>query len=193
MLGRRRAGYYPGILSNILEVNSIMFLDPTDDFINAHLQLVIDGERRGQRPPGCPLFNAQIGDGHFSPLGSEVWAASVGRRLVLLFEKGTSRPSESSVRPATRTIGRPDRRDPDRPWPARIRGDRRAEFRVARGVDRCEQGERQTAIVVDDPVGVPPIAMGTGRESNRYARGGTGSASSRSSNEASVSVASSRS
>jgi hypothetical protein len=87
MLGRRRAGYYPGTLSNILEVNSTMFVDPTDDFINAHLELVIDGERRGRRPQGCPLFNVTIGDGHFSPLGSESWAASVGRRLVLLLER----------------------------------------------------------------------------------------------------------
>jgi hypothetical protein len=87
MTGRRRSGYYPGMLSNILEVNSTMFLDPTDDFINAYLELVIDGERRGRRPQGCPLFNVPIGDGHFSPLGSQTWAASVGRRLVLLLEK----------------------------------------------------------------------------------------------------------
>jgi hypothetical protein len=87
MTGRRRAGYYPGMLSNILEVNSTMFLDPTDDFINAYLQLVIDGQRSGNRPQGCPLFNIQISDGHFSPLGSKAWAASVGRRLVLLLER----------------------------------------------------------------------------------------------------------
>ena len=87
MLGRRRAGYYPGMLSNILEASSVMFVDPTEDFINAHLELVIDGERRGQRPQGCLLFNIRIGDGHFSALGSAVWAASVGRRLVLLLEK----------------------------------------------------------------------------------------------------------
>ncbi len=87
MLGLRRAGYYPGTLSNILEVNSTMFVDPTDRFINAHLDLVVEGERKGQRPTGCPLFNVQIGDGHFSAIGSEVWASAVGRRLVLLLEK----------------------------------------------------------------------------------------------------------
>ena len=87
MLGNRRAGYYPGTLSNILEVNSTLFVDPTDDFINAYLALVVEGERKGQRPMGCPLFNVQIGDGHFSAIGSEAWAAAVGRRLVLLLEK----------------------------------------------------------------------------------------------------------
>ncbi len=88
MLGRRRSGYYPGTLSNSLEINSTMFLDPTDDFINAHLERVIEGKRRGRRPRGCPLFNGEIPDGHFSTAGSEVWAASVGRRLVLLLEEG---------------------------------------------------------------------------------------------------------
>jgi hypothetical protein len=87
MLGNRRAGYYPGMLSNILEVNSTRFLDPTDEFINAHLELVVDGERTGRRPAGCRLFNVEIGDGHFSPKGAEVWAAAVGRRLVLLLKK----------------------------------------------------------------------------------------------------------
>jgi hypothetical protein len=87
MLGRRRAGFYPGILSNILDVNSEMFIDPTDDFINAHLELVVEGERKGRRPQGCPLFNGRIGDGHFSARGSEVWAESVGRRLVRLLER----------------------------------------------------------------------------------------------------------
>jgi hypothetical protein len=86
MLGRRKAGYFPGTLSNILEVNSTMFIDPTDDFINAHLEQVIEGERLGRRPRGCLLFNVLLGDGHFSAIGSETWAASIGRRLVLLLE-----------------------------------------------------------------------------------------------------------
>jgi hypothetical protein len=34
-----------------------------------------------------PLFNGVIADGHFSAIGSELWAAVVGRRLVLLLEK----------------------------------------------------------------------------------------------------------
>jgi hypothetical protein len=104
MLGLRRAGYYPGTLSNILEVNSTMFVDPTDQFINAHLELVVEGERKGQRPMGCPLYNVQIGDGHFSAIGAEVWASVVGSRLVLILER--DRLARERVKPS-RTLTRP--------------------------------------------------------------------------------------
>jgi lysophospholipase L1-like esterase len=87
MFAKRKSGYYPGMISNILEVNGLMFLDPTDDFIDAHLEAVIDGLRTGRRQSGCSLFNDAIGDGHFSAAGSEVWARSVGHRLVLQMEK----------------------------------------------------------------------------------------------------------
>ena len=86
LLGRRKAGYYPGTLSNILEETSLTFLDPSDDLLNAHLELVVAGERIGKRPFGCPLFNVQIDDGHFSALGSKAWAQTVGRRLALLLD-----------------------------------------------------------------------------------------------------------
>ncbi len=87
MFAKRKSGFYPGLLTNVLEVNGLMFLDPTDDLLDAHLQMVIDGERKGRRPQGCPLFNDVIGDGHFSAEGSTVWADRVGRRLALLLEK----------------------------------------------------------------------------------------------------------
>jgi hypothetical protein len=87
LLSKRRTGNYPGKLLNLLDVNSLMLLDPTEDFVEAHLEEVIAGLRRGRRQQGCSLFNEAINDGHFSAAGSEVWAASVGRRLVLLLEK----------------------------------------------------------------------------------------------------------
>ncbi len=86
LLGRRKAGHYPGILSNVLEETSLNFLDPSDDLLNAHLELVVAGERVGKKPYSCPLFNVQIGDGHFSALGSKAWAQTVGRRLTLLLD-----------------------------------------------------------------------------------------------------------
>jgi len=86
MFGKRMSGYYPGVLANTLAVKSLMFLDPMDDFINGHLQELIESEREGPRPRGRALFNDAIGDSHFSAAGSEVWAASVGHRLVLLLE-----------------------------------------------------------------------------------------------------------
>jgi lysophospholipase L1-like esterase len=87
LFGRRKAGYYPGILTNILEVSSLMFVDPAEDFINAHLELTVEQDREGQASGESSLFNTQIGDGHFSALGSEVWANAVGHRLVLLLKR----------------------------------------------------------------------------------------------------------
>jgi hypothetical protein len=84
LLGKRKTGYYPGMLSNVLGESSLTFLDPGEDMLNTHLELVIAGEKIGKRPHGCPLFNVEIADGHFSALGSQAWARSVGRRLALL-------------------------------------------------------------------------------------------------------------
>ncbi len=105
MLSRRRAGYYPGLLSNALEINSLELLDPTDDFINAHLELVIEGQRKGKRPSGCPLFNFEIGDGHFSPAGSETWAAIVGKRLMLLLQQNVRYRKAFGLAPLDRAAG----------------------------------------------------------------------------------------
>jgi lysophospholipase L1-like esterase len=100
MLGRRKNGHYPGILSNVLSANALTFLDPTEAFINAHLELVVAGQRGGRPVYGCPLFNGELGDGHFSAKGAEVWASVVGKRLVLLLERdrGATREHRESER-----------------------------------------------------------------------------------------------
>jgi hypothetical protein len=87
MFGKRIGGYYPGMVSNVLGLAATQFLNPIDPFITAHLDTVTQAEKRGQRPAGCPLFNDEIHDGHFSPLGAEVWAAAVGRRLELILKQ----------------------------------------------------------------------------------------------------------
>ena len=87
LAGRRKSGNYPGMLANVLDLDSLMFLDPMEDFVNAHVASRIDGKRKGLTLLPCALFNDAIGDNHFSPAGSEVWAESVGRRLVLLMER----------------------------------------------------------------------------------------------------------
>ena len=71
------------MLSNVLGESSLTFLDPSDDLLNAHLELVVAGERVGKKPYACPLFNFVIKDLHFSALGSKAWAQTVGRRLTL--------------------------------------------------------------------------------------------------------------
>jgi lysophospholipase L1-like esterase len=83
---RRQSGHYPGRLVNLLNVESQMFLDPMDDFLNEHMRSRIEIGRQGRTPAKCELYNDAIKDGHFSPAGSAVWAESVGRRLLLLME-----------------------------------------------------------------------------------------------------------
>jgi hypothetical protein len=93
--GPQMAGFYPGMISNILGVNSLEYLDPINEFANAFLKLEIEASRRGEPISGDPLFNGRIGDGHFSAIGCELWAEAVGRRVALLIEKhvaGTGRP-----------------------------------------------------------------------------------------------------
>ena len=96
MFSRRRSGFYPGKIANILDDSGLMFLNPTDSFINAHLENFVAAEQHGDHPQGCCLFNEAIGDGHFSPVGSEVWARSVGRRLILLMRKDHVMPKPSA-------------------------------------------------------------------------------------------------
>ncbi len=86
LLLKRNSGYYPGVLTNILDINSPMFLYPIEDFVDAHLKLVSAAEREDRDPALSPLFNGAIGDHHFSAAGAEVWANSVGRRLILLLD-----------------------------------------------------------------------------------------------------------
>jgi lysophospholipase L1-like esterase len=85
-LGRRKSGFYPGTISTRLNTSAVVFLNPAEAFANAHLSLLIEGEQRGERPSGCLLYNEKIRDGHFSALGAQVWAETVGRRLALLIE-----------------------------------------------------------------------------------------------------------
>lgn len=93
LTGKRKAGYYPGMVSNLLGESSLTFLDPSDDLLNAHLELVVAGERIGKKPYACPLFNFTIGDLHLSAIGSKAWATTVGRRLTLLLDGNPKVPA----------------------------------------------------------------------------------------------------
>jgi lysophospholipase L1-like esterase len=86
ILGRRKSGHYPGMISNLSNTGAVYFLNPAEAFVNAHLDRIIEGEERGAHPSGCLLYNEQFRDGHFSALGAKVWAEAVGRRLALLLE-----------------------------------------------------------------------------------------------------------
>ena len=64
-----------------------MFLNPTDSFINAHLERFIAAEQEGLQPAG--LLPVQRGHRRRPLLGGRVGGLgrSVGRRLVLLMKK----------------------------------------------------------------------------------------------------------
>ncbi len=85
--GTRKAGNYPGKISNILTAVGMNYLDPIEEFTDEYLKQTTARARRGESITPNPLFNGQLGDGHFSPLGCEVWARVVGSRLVFLIEK----------------------------------------------------------------------------------------------------------
>ena len=87
MLVKRESEYYPGIVSNLLEINGTLYLNPIEAFVNTHLDLVNKAERSGRRLLHSPLFNGHISDGHFSALGSELWATRVAARLELVLER----------------------------------------------------------------------------------------------------------
>ncbi len=88
LFAKRNSGYYPGTLANILNIDSLKYLYPIEDFADAQLKFANEARRKGQplQESECPLYNAPIGDSHFSGIGSEVWAEPVGRRLLLLLD-----------------------------------------------------------------------------------------------------------
>jgi hypothetical protein len=85
--GPRRSGFYPGLISNLLEGPGTNYLDPVDAFADDLLRQQLIRSREGKPVSPNPLFNGHLGDGHFSPLGCQVWARAVGERIWLLLEK----------------------------------------------------------------------------------------------------------
>jgi len=92
------AGFYPGMISNVLEATGLEYLDPISEFADAQLAASLKGEPPGLAPGASPLFNGHIGDGHFSPQGCELWAAVVGRRLHLLIQLRQARKERAKRR-----------------------------------------------------------------------------------------------
>jgi lysophospholipase L1-like esterase len=99
----RRTGRYPGAIVDILNDRSVSFLDPLDEFVNAHLEAEIaaktprDAPELDLAPENSPLFNDPLNDDHFSALGAEAWGRAVGRRLALILERGVSSPGPSAL------------------------------------------------------------------------------------------------
>jgi hypothetical protein len=90
----RTLGLYRRPTFEVLDESSPPFCDPIEAFVDEHLRLV----RAGASPAGMgPLYNARVGDGHFSAAGARVWARAVARRIDLLM---FPRPGDRSPGPA---------------------------------------------------------------------------------------------
>ncbi len=100
--GDRRAGFYPGKVSNILESTGQAYLDPFEAFATELLRLTDERQRQGKPIAPNPLFNGVLGDGHFSPAGCELWARTVATRLELLLGE---LPAQTSTRNRVGRIG----------------------------------------------------------------------------------------
>jgi hypothetical protein len=81
---RRKDGFYPGLVNNIFAAPPSHYLDPLERFLDENLRLKLEARRSGEGYARCKLYNRHIDDDHFSPLGAEVWADAVARRLSLI-------------------------------------------------------------------------------------------------------------
>ncbi len=87
VLGRRDLLDFQSQVMRIFKRGGVTYMDPLEFFTDALLTLQNEGERRGVRRAD-PLYNLHLmGDRHFSPTGSDLWARVVGRRLLLVWEK----------------------------------------------------------------------------------------------------------
>ncbi|WP_435006518.1 SGNH/GDSL hydrolase family protein [Tundrisphaera lichenicola] len=91
MLGRRDESVYPGKLTSIYKGSGLNYVNPLEEFTDEHLRLRNIAIRAGKPFSNSPLFNRHLaGDNHLSPIGSELWAKIVARRLQRIWD-GKSR------------------------------------------------------------------------------------------------------
>lgn len=87
--GQRNTGDYPGRIATIAHAMGPFFCDATDAFVDEHLAIRREFERAGRPvPTRTPLYNGDLGDGHFSPRGCALWGRVVAGRVALLLGRG---------------------------------------------------------------------------------------------------------
>ncbi len=84
--GVRRAGGYPGRVSDIVPSGSLRYCFPIEDLVDEFIRLRTEALGSGAEISANPLYNLHLDDHHFSPLGAEVWGRTLGRRLAGLLE-----------------------------------------------------------------------------------------------------------
>lgn len=82
----RTNGHYPGRLFDDVSFSPKLAVSLVDDFINENLRLKRDEPDKVAGMQSSILYNASIQDGHFSALGSALWAKTVGTRIALLLD-----------------------------------------------------------------------------------------------------------
>lgn len=99
ILSSRKDGRYPGRICDMFTGSPIWYFNTLDLFIDEHLRLMREGERKGKRPYGSPLYNLHIADNHFSPIGAELWAQAVAKRidLTLRWPKSTTPAAKTAL------------------------------------------------------------------------------------------------
>jgi hypothetical protein len=90
----RKDSRYPAPISDLFQGSGLFYCDALDQFVDEHLRLRREAEKQGGTRAMCVLYNLQISDNHFSPLGAELWARIVAHRLDLLMT-----PPPLSTRP----------------------------------------------------------------------------------------------
>ena len=87
LLGRSRPAPIPGPGLPDLQAWGPHYVDPLESFTDALLRLKNDGTRQ-KIPTVDPLYNLHLmGDQHFSPLGTDLWARVLARRLLLVWDR----------------------------------------------------------------------------------------------------------
>jgi hypothetical protein len=85
MLGARNDGSYPAKVLAIFHGSGLNYLYPIEEFATEQLELKAAALREGRTAPYSPLFNRRYNDHHLSPLGCDLWARIVARRLRLIW------------------------------------------------------------------------------------------------------------
>jgi nicotinic acid mononucleotide adenylyltransferase len=102
--GKRNEGNYPGQVSNLYGGSGMDYINPLDAFIDEHVRLMVEGKRRGHRPSTSPLFNGELGDGHFSAKGAELWGRLLARRISLRLQDLQRAPEASPSSPGAEPV-----------------------------------------------------------------------------------------
>jgi hypothetical protein len=87
VLGPKNLDEFQRGFCRIMKYGAINYVDPIPWFSDALLRLKNEAERRGESVRD-PLYNLHLfGDRHYSPLGADLWARVVARRMLLAWDR----------------------------------------------------------------------------------------------------------